>query len=136
MTRDKYYRLLFLIAAIWAWMVSVPYVFIYRYTFPMVGMRVPESPVWFFFSCMCVAVFGIGYYIVSRDTGKNHGIVLMGMVGKILVFALFLYSTITGEISPFLMVNAGADLVFAVLFAEFLLHEGKRADGAVAETRP
>ena len=81
MTRDKYYRLLFLVAAIWAWLVSIPYVFVYRYTFPMVGMLVPESPVWFFFSCMCVAVFGIGYYIVSRNTGKNHGIVLMGMVG-------------------------------------------------------
>ena len=135
MTREKYYQLLFLFAAIWAWLVSVPYVFVYRYTFPMVGMRVPESPVWFIFSCLCVATFGLGYFIVSRNIEKNQGIVIIGTVGKIMVFALFLYGTIAGEISPLLMINAVADLVFAALFAEFLLYERKRAEGSVAAHR-
>lgn len=127
MKRERYYRMLFLIAAIWAWLVSVPYIFIYKYTFPLVGMKAPESPVWFILSCLCVATFGLGYFIVSRDTGKNQGIVVIGMIGKVLVFLLFLSYTISGELSPLLMINASADLLFALLFAEFLVHERARS---------
>jgi hypothetical protein len=129
MKREKYYRSLFLIAALWAWLVSVPYIFIYRYTFPLVGMKIPESPVWFLLSCLCVATFGLGYFLVSRNIGKNQGIVIIGMVGKIMVFILFLFSTITGEISPLLMISASADLLFAVLFAEFLLFDKRKHTG-------
>ena len=126
MKREKYYRSLFLIAAIWAWLVSVPYIFIYKYTFPLVGMKIPESPVWFIFSCLCVALFGLGYFMVSRNLENNQGIVIMGTIGKLMVFFLFLSSTITGELSPLLMINASADLLFAVLFAEFLLFDNRR----------
>lgn len=127
MKREKYYRSLFLIAALWAWLVSVPYIFVYKHTFPLVGMKIPESPVWFIFSCMCVALFGLGYFMVSRNLETNKGIVVMGTIGKIMVFILFLACTITGEISPLLMINASADLLFAVLFAEFLLFDKRKS---------
>lgn len=120
--KEKYYRIMFLVAGIWAIAVSFPYVFIYEKAFPMAGMKVPGDPVWFVFSSLCVTVFGIGYIIVSRDIAKNRGIVVMGVIGKIMVFCVFLFYTLKGSLSPLFMVNAATDLAFAALFLEFLIY--------------
>lgn len=123
--REKYYRIMFLIAGIWAIAVSLPYIFIYKKTFPLVGMKVPAEPVWFIFSSLCVAVFGIGYILVSRDIAKNRGIVVMGVIGKIMVFIVFFYYTVNGALASLLMINAATDLIFAGLFIEFLVYTRK-----------
>jgi len=67
-----------------------------------------------------VFVYGIGYFWVSRDINKNHDIVRMGIIGKLIVFVALLWAWLAGEV-PVILVGAGiVDLIFSILFIKFL----------------
>jgi hypothetical protein len=69
-----------------------------------------------------ILVFGLGYYCVYRDIFRNRDIVLMGVIGKTVFSAVFLYYFIShpGQIPVFFLIPIGGDLVFVVLFVMFL----------------
>lgn len=68
-----------------------------------------------------VLAFGMGYYLVSRDFSKNHAVVGMGVIGKVLVFLILGYYWMLGSISTLTALAGVGDLVFAVLFLGFLI---------------
>ena len=120
MPKQNYYQKMFFISAVWNWVATVPLFFGYKILFPLYDMALPEYPVFLLlFTGLCF-IFGLGYYWVSRDLSQNHDIVRLGIAGKLLVFVAFLWAGITGQIH-FLWIGAGVvDLVFAILFVEFL----------------
>jgi len=120
MPKENYYRKMFLIGAIWNWVATAPLFFGYKMILPLYGMELPRYPVFLLlFSGLCF-VFGIGYYWVSRDLSRNHGIVRLGIAGKLLVFVALSWASLTGQIH-LLWISAGiVDLVFALLFMQFL----------------
>ena len=65
-------------------------------------------------------VFGIGYYWVSKDIHQNHAVVKMGIIGKIIVFVGLTADAVAGNISILLVGPGIIDLIFAILFIEFL----------------
>jgi len=121
MPKQDYYQKVFLIGAIWNWMAASTFVFGYKILFPLFGMPLPVYPVFFLMFLGICFVFGIGYYWVSQDLNKNHDIVKMGIIGKLIVFVGLLWASITGQIH-FILAGAGfVDLVFAILYIEFLI---------------
>ncbi len=46
---------------------------------------------------LSILLFGVGYYLVSRDTSQNRGIVWLGAVGKVLVFGFFTDAFLEGH---------------------------------------
>lgn len=78
-----------------------------------------------------VFVYGIGYYLVSRDPEKNRGVVWMGVLGKLAFFftALVYYSR--KVITLLTMLLCFGDFVFSALFAHFLVKTRNEAEGAV-----
>ena len=69
----------------------------------------------------CICLLGIGYYWVSKDVFRNHAIVKLGVIGKTAVFSIFLGHAISGDIPYAFTAPAVIDLIFAILFLEFLL---------------
>jgi hypothetical protein len=69
-----------------------------------------------------VIIIGIGYLIVGLNIDQNHWIVLMGIIGKFLVFFFFTTQYIKGDIALLKLIIAIGDLIFAILFIEFLLN--------------
>ena len=121
MPKKKYYKQLFLIGAIWNWSAAVVFALGYKILFPLFGMALPLYPVFFLMFLGLAFVLGMGYFWVSRDIHKNHDIVRMGIIGKIMVFAALIWAWTSGQI-PLILTGAGVvDLVFAVLYIEFLL---------------
>jgi hypothetical protein len=126
MQKERYYKNFFIVAAVWNWVATVPFFFAYEQIFAFLGMRMPIYPVTLQLFLSLAFVFGIGYYWVSRNL-MNLEIVKMGVVGKILVFLLFLYYAAIGNI-PWLLVLPGiVDLIFAILFMEYLLRVKREA---------
>jgi len=70
-------------------------------------------------------VFGLGYYRVSRDLTKNYEIVKMGILGKLIVFIGLTWAGATGQVHWILIVPGIVDLVFAILYIEFLMTSEK-----------
>ena len=111
---------MFLIGAIWNWVATSTFIFGYKILFPLFGMQLPVYPVFFLMFLGLCFVFGIGYYWVSKDLTKNHDIVRLGIVGKLIVFVGLSWAGITGQVH-FILIGPGiVDLVFAILFIEFL----------------
>ena len=83
-------------------------------------MELPKYPIFFLLFLGLAFVFGIGYYWVSKDIHQNHAIVRMGIIGKIIVFLGLTADAVASNIST-LMIGPGiVDLIFAILFIEFL----------------
>lgn len=74
-----------------------------------------NAMIWF------IVGFGIGYFIVSRDVSKNHGIVVVGAFAKIVFFTDCVVTVALAQASAALIAFGSVDLLFAVLFIEFLL---------------
>ncbi len=120
MPKENYYRKMFFVGAVWNWVATAPLILGYKILFPLYNMALPTYPVFLLmFSGLCF-IFGIGYYWVSRDLSRNHDIVRLGIAGKLLVFVALSWAGITGQIH-LIWIGAGiVDLVFALLYMEFL----------------
>ncbi len=127
MERAAYFKTLFFIGALWNWVAVLTFAFGYRLLFPLFAMELPRYPVFLMLFLGLAFVFGFGYYWVSRDISKNHDIVRLGVIGKLVVFVGFFWAALTGQIA-WLLVGAGiVDLIFAILFIEFLISYRKAA---------
>ncbi len=118
--KNTYYKYLFVIAAIWNIAFALGFLFLTRLFLEMFGLQTPASLVWLQLFFALVLVFGLGYYWVSRDLNNNRAIVVMGIVGKSLVFLIFAYHWMVGGIPTLVALAGSGDLLFAALFLEFI----------------
>ena len=119
MTRRAYYQRMFYGAAIFNWFAAATA--IAKAIAPsVISMDSPFDTFSGELFGLLVAVFGYGYFLVARDPARNEGIVWMGIVGKVLIFVLFLGHAIAGTFPFVLMIPTVGDLIFAFLFLEFL----------------
>ncbi|QEL13543.1 NADH:flavin oxidoreductase [Limnoglobus roseus] len=71
------------------------------------------------------AVFGYGFWVVSRDITKNHLVIQLGVMAKLLLAGVILVHWWEGNITPYLLGPAAVDLLFALLFVIFLVRMSK-----------
>ena len=119
MERKVYYKYMFIIGAIWNLAVAIPLLIISYFINPGLSTL---GLIYYQGFLISIILFGIGYYIVGKDINKNHAIILLGIVGKILVFTFFLTYFLLGIMTIFEVSAATIDLIFACLFIEFLIN--------------
>ena len=128
MNKLNYYKYLFLVGAIWNIVLGVIYILtslLLEGSFEIAGLEEPPSLVFYHLFFGIVIIYGIGYYLVSINLDQNHGIVLMGILGKFWVFFLSGFYYLAGDFNLFGIVPSIGDLIFALLFIEFLLNYKK-----------
>ena len=124
MKQSKYFKNLFIFAAIWnivaglsCWIGTT---FMSETFFTLFDMPKAESLFAFHAFFWTIIVIGYGFGIVSRDLNKNHGIVTIGIFGKIAFLVICLVTFLMKE-ANFLLLGTGIiDLIFAGLFLDFL----------------
>ena len=86
------------------------------------GMPTPprELTVFHQMALLLAMVYGIGYYMVSRELRSHNGIVILGIIGKFTVFFLFLYHMLFSRLHFLVFLVGAGDLIFALLFIKFL----------------
>ena len=70
-----------------------------------------------------VGIIGWGYFLVSRDPDKNHGIIWVGCVAKVVVFLTFTNLYIRKKVTIAAFLGGLGDLVWTVLFLAALKGE-------------
>ena len=119
MSRLTYYRRMFYAAAVFNWLAAAAT--LAKIAFPsMIPLDSPFDAFGGQVFALMVAIFGYAYFLVGRDPARNEGIVWMGIIGKLLIFALFLAHAIAGTFPFVLLLPAIGDVIFAFLFLEFL----------------
>lgn len=121
MNAENQHRYLFFSAALFNWSVAITFLFAYQPMFELIGISpVPQNPIYLHLFACLVAIFGLAYYWAGKDLKKNRNLVRLGIIGKLIVFALPLAYWLAGHISWQLPALASADLIFAILFTNAL----------------
>jgi hypothetical protein len=114
------YRRMFMSAALYNWTVAAVCGLAYSVLFPALGITpMPDSPMYFHLFLAVVALFGYIYFRVSRDLTQTS-LVEVGAIGKFLVFGIVFAYWIAGIASWHMLALGSVDLVYAILFIDFL----------------
>jgi len=125
MEKKQYYKNMFLIAAIWNWLVGLTCLIlslVYPESITLFGVQMPPSLSFLQILFILISIFGVGFYIVHRDIDRNHGIVQMSVLEKVSFFLVFLIYFIIGHVNALVLLLVIVDLIFGILFIEFLLN--------------
>jgi len=116
------YRRLFFVAALYNLALGFVFLVFFNPLMLLFEMPIPprESAAFHQMAIVLAMVFGFGYYMVSRNLYGNRGIVVLGIIGKALVFLLFLYHFIRSGLHFLVFLIGVGDLVFAALFCKFM----------------
>lgn len=129
MDKRKYYKIVFLSGALWNIAVFVIFTILTFFASSLAEilfeLEIPPSFVFIYGFLILVIVIGIGLYTVSKDIDKNHGVVQMCVVEKYLVFIVFLVFFIMGDYNVGLFLPVVVDLIYGILFTEFLVNYKK-----------
>ncbi|MEM2142338.1 MAG: hypothetical protein QXQ81_03695 [Candidatus Thorarchaeota archaeon] len=125
MDRHNYHRMLFLIAALWNWILAILFLSLPRISmdyFYLAGPIIParENMIWFDAFMGLVFAFGLGFFIVSRNEKEKHGLIMIASFEKTWVFVVGLLYFLFMQATPTLLLVVTGDLIFGILFLEDL----------------
>jgi len=110
-------RVGFFIAAIFNWIVALVLVADVQGFFKVLSIsQLPKEPLFVDLFSGCVAVFGVGYYWISRDIAGNLNILKLGIYGKSTVVAVAIGYCSTGMVDWPFMVPVFGDFIFTLYF--------------------
>ena len=106
---------------------------LWNFGFALIGLAMPKTTMWllsgstkaitgvlartfFAFFWIAVGVFGLGYYLVSRDLDKNEAVIWTGCLAKVLIFFIFGRLYLRRKITLFGFLGALGDLIWTLFF--------------------
>jgi len=129
MNKRKFYKLVFLSGALWNMAIGVIFTLLALFAFPTTAtlfeLDIPPSFVFIYGFLALVFAIGIGLYTVSVNIDKNHGVIQMCAVEKYMVFFVFLIFFLKGDYNIGLFLPVVVDLIYGILFTEFLVNYKK-----------
>jgi hypothetical protein len=119
---DSYGRKLFAIAAAFNFVVAATLMFLSGGLFPLLGLD-PVAGANLTLPCVAaalVASYGYAYACVAYDARKYRVYIPLGVIGKLMVVAAVCALWRSGDVSWRIPGFASADLIFAILFLDYL----------------
>ena len=122
---DNNFRLLFLIAAIYDFLLGLIFFVFYKQVYSIFDIPLPDYPMYLQMSAAFVIAMGVGYYYVYRNLYRNIDLVKLGIVYKAVYSGLASYFFFAGLGNILFFWFAILDLIFLVLFVIFLMYAKK-----------
>ena len=112
-TTPAWWRIVLVIAAIYNVIAGFAMLIFYHEGFAGLGLEKTAFNLPIQLVGMCVALFGVGYWIVSRNPIENRNVLLLGMLSKAIGPLLAIRYIIRGELPAWiLIVFFFADLIY------------------------
>ena len=119
---EKSYRNLFLIAALYDFILGFVFFVFLRFFFEdLFKIPYPLYPAFFQAAAAFVFVMGLGFYFVYRNMYRNIDIVKVGIVFKLVYTGLAFYHVFVKGMPWIFSVFGFLDVIFIVFFIFFLL---------------
>ncbi len=129
--RDSLFRKIFLIAAIYDFILGIAFFFFYEQIFNYFSITIPVYPMYLQMAAAFVIAMGVGYYYIYTNIYRNIDLVKLGVVYKLFYSGLTGYFYFAGLANVIFFWFAVFDLVFLALFIWFLFYAKK--DGRYLE---
>jgi hypothetical protein len=133
--REKFYRALFLIAAVYDVLLGIIFTFFYRRAFEFLGIadKLPKSGSYLSLIGSFLFVIGVAYYLIYRgDFLRNRDLVTVGALYKLAYCLIAFYYAAIRDVPHiiFVLLFGGCDLIFFILMFECRLYLQKIAKQA------
>jgi len=122
--KNQYYKLLFLIGAIWNWGAGAIFLILTIFipsSIELFGAKIPPTFIWFHIIIALVLLFGLFFFMTSRNLEKYHDIVIFFVIEKFIFFFIPLIYFLVGDINFLALTIFIVDLIFGCLYLEFWL---------------
>lgn len=119
-TAKLYYRALFAAAATFNLGVAAMLVFNPDFLLARLNINDPAARLLAQSFASSVTTWGIGYALIAWDQKRFRDFAWLGAISKTIFFLIYLVALANGRLSFAAFVPALVDLIFALLFAEFL----------------
>lgn len=123
----RYARRLFACAAAFNLLVALSGLFLFSLIAPLLGLVAAAGEVayWRDLFFVLVLAFGVAYALVAVDAARFRAYVPLGVIGKSLVVVAGLAAWARGDVGPLAVAPLLGDVLFVVLFIDFLRRSGK-----------
>ena len=128
-TREIYDRILFAVAAAWNLGAAATLVFNPDFLLARLSVNDPGARLLARSFASSVTTWGIGYALVAFDRKRFRDFAWLGAISKTIFFTIYAEAFFGGRISFAAFIPALIDLVFAILFIEFLWRTSRKATG-------
>ncbi|MGE0129102.1 MAG: hypothetical protein AB7U82_13570 [Blastocatellales bacterium] len=119
-TRDFYDRILFACAAAWNLGAAAMLILNPDFLLARLGVNDPAARLLARSFASSVTTWGIGYALIAFDRNRFRDFAWLGVISKMIFFTVYAVAFFGGRISFAAFIPALADLIFAILFVEFL----------------
>lgn len=126
-SKEKYYRGLFLIAAIYDFILGIVFTFLPKLPFSLLGIpeKIPQFVGYIQLIGAFLFVIGVAYYLIYiGDFQKNRDLIVIGALYKLAYFSITFSYFVVGTIPHFLFfaIFGIVDLIMLILMVECLLY--------------
>ncbi|KUG22690.1 hypothetical protein ASZ90_007525 [hydrocarbon metagenome] len=123
--KTGFWQKMFFVGSLWNIGIGLIGLFFYDFSIKMFfGSQAVTSNllalIFFRFFMLAVIIFGVGYYIVSRDLSGNRAVIWMGLTAKLIIFFTFVYYYVQQQATLFSVIACSGDFAFSILFILFL----------------
>jgi len=70
---------------------------------------------------LAIIIFGIGYLMAAYDPEKNHGVIILGLLSKFILFVIYTWYFVLDMATILAFLTVLGDLFWGLLFIWFLL---------------
>ncbi len=118
---DRFWTRFFIFCAVWNLVIGLGLAFYPTMSAANMNYTLPRGS-WLFIRMagVLIAIFGIGYAMVSTDLDRHRSLIVLGLVSKIAVALLFIVFLVLGNINTMTFLAGASDLIFAAFFMRFL----------------
>lgn len=131
--RKKYYKGLFLVAAIYDIVLGIVFTFFYGFAFKLLGItdKLPNYGAYLSLIGSFLFVIGIAYYLIYKgDLKRNRSLIIVGALYKFAFASVAIWYFAIGEIPHVIFASlfGVVDLIMLFLMIECLLFIGKNSN--------
>jgi hypothetical protein len=117
---DAYDKILFSVAAAWNLAVAAMLIFNPDFLLVRLGVNDPAARLLARSFASSVTTWGVGYALIAVDRKRFGDFAWLGAISKTIFFVIYAEAFLSGRLSKAAFLPAVVDLIFAILFVEFL----------------
>ena len=126
---EVYDKFLFAVAALWNLGAATTLVFNPDFLLARLDVNDPDARLLARSFASSVTAWGIGYVFIAFDRKRFRDFAWLGVLSKTIFFAVYAAAYFGGRISFAAFIPALVDLIFAILFVEFLRRTSSKVTG-------